>query len=154
MAAPKNTKPIHIKKILVGTDFSDCSDYALDYALMLSKLFGAEVLLLHIIESFSYSMTESLTVVGHERALTATATALLENALKRLLDQGCRAESHLGHGSPYREIIKQAEDAESDLIVVGTHGRSGVEHLLLGSVAEKVVRLASCPVLTVPSRNA
>ena len=152
MVEEKAAGQIHIKTILVGTDFSHYSDRAMDYAVMLSEQFGATILILHIIESLAYSVTDSLTVIGHEQALSATATALLENSLKKLLDQGCTAESHLGHGTPYREIIKKAEEAGSDLVVIGTHGRTGMEHLLLGSVAEKVIRLATCPVLTVPSR--
>lgn len=152
VAEEKKPDQIHIKKILVGTDFSHYSDRAVDYAVMLSEQFSAKILILHIIESLAYSVTDSLTVVGHEQALSATATALLENTLKKVVDQGCPAESHLGHGTPYREIMKKAEEMKSDLVVIGTHGRTGMEHLLLGSVAEKVVRLATCPVLTIPSR--
>lgn len=140
-----------IQKILVGSDFSSYSERALDYALNFAEKFGAEILLIHVIESFNYSVTDSMTVVGHEKALSVTAAALLENQMKRLNNLAINLESHLTHGSPYQEIIKKAEEDEVDLIVLGTHGRSGMEHLLLGSVAERVVRTASCPVLTVRS---
>jgi len=146
------TQPgISIQTILVGTDFSSYSDQALNYALNFAEKFSAEILLIHVIESLNYSVTDSMTILGHEQALSVTATALLENQVKGLNDQSIVIKSHLTHGSAYQEIIKKAEDEGVDLIVLGTHGRSGMEHLLLGSVTERVVRTASCPVLTVRS---
>ncbi|MFQ5597063.1 MAG: universal stress protein [Nitrospiria bacterium] len=142
---------IAIRKILVGTDFSPHSDKAIEYAVEIARQFGSKIVLVHVIESFAYSLTDSMTVVGHEKALSATASALLENQRKRLVETGVSVKSVLADGSPYREMTKKAEDEGVDLIVVGTHGRSGMEHLLIGSVAEKLVRLASCPVLTVRS---
>ncbi len=147
----KTHKEISIKTILVGTDFSSYSERALDYALNFAEKFAAKILLIHVIESFNYSVTDSMTVVGHEQALSVTAAALLENQMKGFKDQSIKIRSHLTHGSPYHEIIKKAEEDGVDLIVLGTHGRSGMEHLLLGSVAERVVRTAACPVLTVRS---
>ncbi len=152
MNSEKKMKARGINKILVGTDFSDYSERAIAYAEMLAKEFTASILLLHVIESFTYSVTDSLTVFGHDKALSATAGALLDNLQKGLLDKDFSVLSFLAHGTAYREIIKKAEVEEVDLIIVGTHGRTGMEHLLLGGVAEKVVRLASCPVLTVPGK--
>ncbi|MBN4054225.1 universal stress protein [Nitrospira defluvii] len=140
-----------IKKILVGTDFSSNSDQAIDYAVSFAEKFGAEILLVHVIESFAYSVTDTAIVVSHEKALWVTASALLDNLFKKLVEQDISVKSELAQGLPYRELIKKAEDYGADLIVVGTHGRSAIEHLLMGSVAEKVVRLATCPVLTVRS---
>jgi nucleotide-binding universal stress UspA family protein len=142
---------ISIKTILVGTDFSSCSDRALEYAINFSEKFGSEILLIHVIESFNYSVTDSMTVVGHEKALSVTAAALLDNQIKALKTHDISLRSHLSHGAPCREIINKAEGEGIDLIVLGTHGRSGMEHFLLGSVAERVVRTARCPVLTVRS---
>ncbi len=147
----KNTA-ITFKKILVGTDFSDYSDRAVEYAAVLAKKFNARVVLLHVIESFSYSVTDSMTVVGHDQALSATAAALLENIQNGLEEQGLSIDRFLEHGTAYKAIINKAEDEAADLIVVGTHGRTGMEHLLLGGVAEKVGRLATCPVLTIPGK--
>ncbi len=138
------------KKILVGTDFSDYSERALAYAEKLSVKFEAEILLLHVIESFTYSLTDTMTVVGHDQALVATANALMDNLKKGLDDRKVSATCFVEHGRAYREIVKTAEDKGVDLIVIGAHGRTGMEHLLLGSVAEKVVRLAPCSVLTIP----
>ncbi|MFQ5949862.1 MAG: universal stress protein [Nitrospiria bacterium] len=140
---------MQIKKILVATDFSVYSERAIDYAAMIADQFSADIFLLHVIESLTYSLTDTLTVVGHEKALSVTATALLDNLVKELVEKKVSVRSDLVTGTPYREIIKKSQEEDVDLIVVGTHGRSGVEHFLLGSVAEKVIRVATCPVLTV-----
>ena len=153
MSSEKNKVETGFKKILVATDFSDYADHAIEYAEVLAKQFESEILLLHVIESFTYSLTDSMTVIGHDQALSATAEALLENLKSELLGKGFSVESLLTHGTAYKEIVEQAKGAASDLIVVGTHGRTGMEHLLLGGVAEKVVRLAACPVLTVPGKK-
>ncbi|HIE64954.1 MAG TPA: universal stress protein [Nitrospiria bacterium] len=142
---------MQMKKILVATDFSPFSERALDYAVGMAVEFDADLLLVHVIESLNYSLTDTMTVVGHEKALSVTATALLENLVKQLSEKTRSVGSFLVSGTPYREIIKKSKEEDVDLIIVGTHGRTGVEHLLLGSVAEKVIRLATCPVLTVPA---
>ncbi len=142
---------MEIKKVLVATDFSPFSERAVDHAVGMAVKFDAEILLVHVIESLNYSLTDTMTVVGHEKALSVTATALLENLVKQLIDKNVSVRSFLANGTPYREIITKSQEEVVDLIVVGTHGRTGVEHFLLGSVAEKVIRLAACPVLTVPS---
>lgn len=142
---------MQMNKLLVATDFSSFSDRALDYAAGMATKFGAEVFIIHVIESLNYSLTDTMTLVGHEKALTVTAKALLENLVKQLSEKDRSVRSILVSGTPYREIIKISQEEKVDLIVVGTHGRSGVEHFLLGSVAEKVIRLAACPVVTVPA---
>lgn len=144
-----------IKKILVPTDFSPSSKVAVDYAATIAKQFHAEIVLIHVIESSAYSVTDTLIVVNHEAALKTTAEALMDNLHKACVERGLSVTTDLVSGVPYREIVKKAERDGIDLIVIGTHGRTGVERLLLGSVAEKVVRLATCPVLTVrwPERS-
>jgi universal stress protein A len=139
-----------IKKILVATDFSSHSKRAMDYAASLARESGAEIVLIHAIESFPYSVTDTLQVVDHRRALEKTAGFLLENLRQDLAGEGVPVKSLLTNGAPYEEILKASRREKAGLIVIGTHGRTGVEHLILGSVAEKVVRLASCPVLTIP----
>jgi nucleotide-binding universal stress UspA family protein len=138
-----------IKKILVPTDFSPHSDYALQYALMLAGAFKARILLIHVIEPLTYSVTDTLTVTNHFEALKTIANPLLENIRKRFQKKGLKVETNVLTGVPYREILNKGRQTQADLIVMGTHGRTGMEHILLGSVAEKVVRLASCPVVTV-----
>lgn len=143
---------LSLKKILVPTDFSAYSNGALDYAATLAKQFGAEIVLVHVIESMYYSVTDTFTVVDHLWALETTANALLDNTRAQVAEKNVPVKSRLESGSAAEEILKAAEEEKADLIVMGTRGRTGVSHLLLGSVAEKVVRQASCPVLTVRDR--
>lgn len=138
-----------IRKIMVPTDFSSYSDWAMQYAAMIAKVFKARILLVHVIEPFTYSVTDTLKVVDHFVALKTIAEPLLDNARKRLVKKGLTVETDLLDGVPYRELLQKSRQAGVDMIVMGTHGRTGVEHFLLGSVAEKVVRLSPCPVLTV-----
>jgi nucleotide-binding universal stress UspA family protein len=146
--------PEGIKKILVPTDFSVPSRRAMDYAAILAKESGAAIFLIHVIESLPYSVTDTLHVIDHRRALEKTAGALLENLRDELIEKELAVKTRLASGTAYDEILKSSRREKADLIVMGTHGRTGVSHLLLGSVAEKVVRLARCPVLTVPDRAA
>jgi len=136
---------------MVPTDFSPGSDYVIQYAAMIAKMFKARILLVHVIEPFTYSVTDMLNVLDHFAALKTIAQPLLDNARNKLLKKGLVVETALLTGPPYREILQKSRRAGVDMIVMGSHGRTGVEHLLLGSVAEKVVRLAACPVLTVRS---
>lgn len=140
-----------IRKILVPTDFSACSEQAARYAAMIAQAFKARVLLVHVVEPLTYGMSEAFNVSDHFVTLKAIAGSLLEEAHRRLAKRGIPVEADLLTGVPYREILQKSRRAGADLIVMGTHGRTGVEHFLLGSVAEKVVRLSSCPVVTVRS---
>ena len=146
-----NKKKTGFKKILVPTDFSASSKAALDYAAVIAEAFQSEIALIHVIDSLAYSVTDTLIVVDHQAALKATAEALIDNLYKECIERGLSATKAVVDGTPYREIIKKAEAEQVDLIVMGTHGRTGFERLLLGSVAEKVVRMSSAPVLTVRS---
>lgn len=142
-----------IKRILVATDFSPYSGDAIEYAANMARSLGASIVLAHVIESLPYSVTDTFTLVDHRRALEKTAGALLENSCQQLGAKGLSVKTRLENGAPYEEILKISRQENADLIVMGTHGRTGVEHLFLGSVAEKVVRLSSCPVLTIPRRS-
>ncbi|MBI3610492.1 MAG: universal stress protein [Nitrospirae bacterium] len=142
-----------IKTILVPTDFSDCSERAVRYAAMIARTFKARIVLVHVIQPYAYSMTETFNVVEHYTALKTIAGPMLDQARKKLLKQGVLVETDLPTGPAHHEIIEKARRAKADLIVMGTHGRTGVEHFLLGSVAEKVVRMSPCPVLTVPPED-
>ncbi|MFQ5730757.1 MAG: universal stress protein [Planctomycetaceae bacterium] len=143
---------IAIKKILVADDFSEHGDTALKYAAEFGRAFQAEVLLCHVVEGE--------TVLAHlppggEGYFPPNLTQLLQesartNAETRLADSGIENGSiHLPVGKPFVEIIRLAKQHDVDLIVVGTHGRGAIGHMLLGSVAERVVRKAPCPVLVV-----
>lgn len=144
---------ITLQKILVPTDFSDLSQQALEFALSLADSFRAKLYLIHVWE---LPMTGSLlppepypeSVLTEEQA---AGEAHLTKVVNELKTSGFDVEPVFVFGKPYMEIVKAATDLDADLIVLASHGRSGVSHLLLGSVAEKVVRLAPCPVFTVKS---
>ena len=141
-----------IKKILFPTDFSEGALNALPFAVNMAKCYGAKLHMLHVIYDVA---TASGLYVPHisfdalYKELEATANKELEmfglEVRKDLKD----IEFSLLRGVPYEEIIKFAKDNNFDLIVIGTHGRKGLDRVLFGSTAERVVRNASCPVLTV-----
>lgn len=134
-----------ISRILVPTDFSDCAAAGLDYAMTLAKPFNASLILVHAIEETPYTAAQGFTFIQQRERL-------LSDLSKRLAKEKIPAEAHLVHGTPFREIINLAKRERADLIVIGTHGRTGFDHLITGSVAEKVLRLAPCPVISLCSR--
>ena len=139
--------------IIVPTDFSRASDAALGYARMLAARFGASLHLLHVVDEPG-SWSEVYAAIPDIRdRLSADAARRLE-AMASCLPPPVRASSAVVCGAPVPSIVKEAETRGADLIVMGTHGRRGMGHLLLGSVAERVVRLAPCPVLTVRESRA
>ncbi|MDB6064697.1 MAG: putative universal stress protein [Pedosphaera sp.] len=142
-----------LKKILVPVDFSEPSRKALHYAISLAKPFKAEILLVHVVESV---LPPPDAVIVESAALAA---ALNKEAAKRLSEWRKKAASLapvreiLLTGAPYREIVDFADQSKADLIVLGTHGRTGLTRLLIGSTAERVMRHAPCPVLVVRERE-
>lgn len=144
-----------IKRILVPTDFSEPAEAALIYALGLAAKLGAKVSVVHVFDD------QSGILVGEYVPMPAEMRSNILADLRRRLNE---VVTKLGHselnpevliGPTARSIVESARDSKADLIVMGTNGRHGVAHLLLGSVAERVVRTAACPVLTVrpPSAN-
>lgn len=156
---------IALKRILVGTDFSDASESALLYAVALARQFGAQLHVLHaagrhdvqVMVERQRVIDEFLREAGRPEAPHNTARELLGDLLPTAEAAGVPTEYVLrasGAGGPYVEIVRYAVERAVDLIVVGTHGRGFMAHMLMGSVAEKVVRNAPCPVLTVrPPRH-
>jgi nucleotide-binding universal stress UspA family protein len=146
-----------IKKVLVPTDFSSTSDVALDYARGLSQALGASLVLLHVFEDPLDSMytPEMYVPVPTELrdALWHDAEARLRSNLAAATQGGIDAEAHVITGRAWASIVEYSTRHSIDLIVMGTHGRGGMAHVLLGSVAERVVRSAPCPVLTVRARR-
>ncbi len=137
-------------RILVPTDFSDSARNALAVACDLARRFDASVTLLNVYQVPGVIYPEGFIPASPEtynKLLDETAAAL--GALKAEAERlGCsRVETRALEGTVFDEIVREAKD--HDVIVIGTHGRTGVSHVLLGSVAEHVVRLAPCPVLTV-----
>lgn len=145
------------RKILVPTDFSETANTALYYAKELALQFGAELHLLHVCEDpmllggWPLSEPGSAPEVGEEAAaLRAQLTNLIPPERRKEL----KAEVHVILGDPTGAAISRyAKDGEFELIVMGTHGRGAISHALMGSVAEKVVRSAPCPVMTIRRRT-
>jgi nucleotide-binding universal stress UspA family protein len=142
---------VEMKRIACAVDFSDASAKALSYAATLARRLGAELLLVHVCATLAYAMaSESYTV---RPDLLIELKAHLKGELEALAAAqarpGLKVTSQLIEGVPYKAIHEAAQQSHADMIVVGTHGRTGFEHLLLGSVAERLVRTSSLPVVTV-----
>lgn len=138
------------ERILVASDFSDSSQRALELALGVAEKFGAELTLMHSWEAPDYSYAAGLYLSADVVApIENAAIARLEEASAELKQRFPSARSLLRSGAAWEEVLAAAKEVKADLIVMGTHGRRGLERALLGSVAEKVVRLSTVPVLTV-----
>jgi nucleotide-binding universal stress UspA family protein len=147
---------MQFRHILAPTDFSDYSKQAVVFALELAKKFGAKLSILHVVELPPYP------VEGYVApSLTATFLDDLERQASQELAQvvpeaesaGVDVARLVTVGSPYRKILDMTEAEQVDLIVMATAGRTGFSHLIMGSIAERVVRTASCPVLTIRPRQ-
>ncbi|HBI23773.1 MAG TPA: universal stress protein [Nitrospiraceae bacterium] len=136
-------------KILFPTDFSESAENASRYALSLAKKYGSKVYVIHVIEPFTYTTEFGLDFSAQLKEMEASARRLLDDIAASIKKTNLDVESVLITGEPFVEIIKYARKEQVDLIVMATHGRSGIEHMLMGSVAEKVVRKSPCPVLTI-----
>jgi len=146
----------HFRRILVPLDFSKHADAALALALELAKEGGAEVHLVH-----AYELPAAVTMaygVAIPQAVwdgvQEAALARLEEGRKRAADAGVKATTHLATAPAADAIANAAETFGADLIVMGTRGLTGLKHVLLGSVAERTIRTARCPVLTVKAAEA
>lgn len=144
------TPAIGMKTILVPIDFSECSLHALNQAIPYARQFGAEIVLLHVIEPLH---TGSRLEVAEVQKLHHLMFARAEQELSALAKEKVAPQAPVRHfvkeGAPYEVITQVALKLQAEMIIISTHGRSGMKHFLLGSVAEKVVRHAHCPVLTV-----
>jgi nucleotide-binding universal stress UspA family protein len=146
---------LNLKKILYPTDFSEYSLAALPYTVNIAKQNGADLYCLHVVEmpQEEYLMREYMVPlnVPHipKDKVLRTARTRMERFVKENLSETDKVTSRVLIGTPFVEIIRYARDQSIDLIVIGTHGHSALAEMLLGTVAEKVVRKAPCPVLTV-----
>ena len=139
------------QRFLVPVDFSEYATRALDYAMSLANKLGARLTLLHVIESLPLGGVDMGVVIPYTsiQDLETEIMSSMHDYLERATAAGLEGEIAVVHGVPFHEIVEMAKIQQVDLIVMGTHGRTGLQHVLLGSVAEKVVRLAPCPVLVV-----
>lgn len=153
-AANREPTPFRLKRILVPIDFSDCAKKALRYAIPLAKEHGAAITLLHVVPpdyavgaygGIDYVSLQTDVGIARERELAALAIDEVHG--------GISTDTVVRSGPPAIEIIDAAKALSADIIVISTHGRTGLKHMLLGSVTEHVVCRAPCPVLVVRERE-
>jgi nucleotide-binding universal stress UspA family protein len=145
------------KRVLVTTDFSTAGDAAIGHAFRVGADHGAEVVLCHVIETpptpsplyAHYSPTDLFQPEQRRLAEESARKALLERVPKEPPLSEVKHRTHVTHGEPIAEILRLAEQEKADLLVIATHGRTGLKHFFLGSVVERVIRHAPCPVLVV-----
>ncbi len=143
---------MQIKTILFPTDFSNGARAAMDHAISLAKDYQAKLILLYVIQDISIAewyIPSSLSVADLVEDMQKSARQEMDKWIAEVSKQVKDVEKMVVRGVPFVEIIQTAKERNADLIVIGTHGRTGIDHMLFGSTAEKVVRKASCPVLTV-----
>jgi len=149
----ENFAMINLNRILAPTDFSACSEHALRYACEFAEAFGAELHLLHVIEPPAAAYSEFgigyVGIQGMEDDLKQATQEKLSTLPNPKWAQQLSVSRTLTMGTAFVEIVRYAREHDFDLIVLGTHGRGAIAHMLLGSTAEKVVRKSPCPVLTV-----
>ncbi|WP_303721079.1 universal stress protein [Malonomonas rubra] len=142
----------NFSNILVAVDFSDSSDNAFQLALSMAQKFSAHLVILHVINEpvdlrgfyvphISYEKLEEEIAEGAEK--------MMQSFCRMHIDDFTDYETRIVPGMPFEKILEQADKADAELIVLGTHGRTGLDHVLFGSTAEKVVRKSKLPVLTV-----
>ncbi len=152
MSNPDSLDLIEIRKILYATDFSRISAYGFRHALTLSRCFRAKLIIFHAISippTIPADPTGGVALAECFDELQEESRIRLEEMLGEARKHEVEAETLLVEGAPHRTVLEEAERLGVDLIVVGTHGRTGVEHLLLGSTAEKIIRHSPVPVLVV-----
>lgn len=143
-----------VKRIVCPVDFSEPSELALAKAVTMAQQSGAELRLITVVQPMTSTLMGDGTLFTELRPMPAMLTEEAEAYLAKLRDKHCAAVSgrttlHVAFGVPFVEIVRYARESEADLIVMGSHGRTGIEHLLIGSVAERVVRKAPCSVMVV-----
>lgn len=148
--AEQSTELGRIRKILVPVDFSPNARKAVDYATAFARQFGASLTFLHVIQvNYAYGEFGAIDFSALEREMRAGAEKELATLLTATTAAGLQAESLVREGSPPKVIADVARELDSDLLVISTHGYTGLRHVLMGSIAEQVVRYAPCPVLVV-----
>jgi nucleotide-binding universal stress UspA family protein len=139
-------------KILTAVDFSENSDYAFDYALTLAKQFDSQLTILHVINEpvdLRGFYVPHISFEQLEKEIEEGAEKMMAKFCSSKMVDFTNFTTSIVTGIPYEEIIRSAREAAASLIVLGTHGRTGLDHLIFGSTAERVVRGAFCPVLTI-----
>ena len=143
---------LNLHRILVTTDFSEYSKDAFDYSVQLAQTSGADLYVLHVFEASAFrSIPEFLPMI--DKVQKEESQKLGDLAARVARENGIRVHPLFREGVPFHQILKTAREVPADLIVLATHGRTGLAHVLIGSVAERVVREASCPVFVVRPKS-
>lgn len=140
------------KIIEFATDFSESSEYAFEYAFGIARKFGAKLVLVHVVSeplSFNGFYVPHISFEKLEEELREGAKRMMERFCEAHLKDFENFETFILRGLPFEQIIKKADEVGADMIVLGTHGRTGLDHVVFGSTAEKVVRKSSVPVMTI-----
>ena len=143
-----------VQRILCPVDFSEPSGHALDYAIDLAQALGAELHLMHAYQLPVYALPDGALIPSAELAASVSTDA--QRAFDQLMTripEGLSVTPHLTEGAPHAEVQRLVSELDIDLVVMGTHGRTGLARLLMGSVAERVVRTCPVPVLSVPPEH-
>jgi len=133
-------EPVHLRKMLLCTDFSDHAHRASEYAVSMAKEYGAELTLLHVLED----MPRSTDLESAEKVAKQMEESIVPKAR-----EGCIVKVMVRIGKPYQQIIQLALEAQTDLVVMGVHGRGALDTAIFGSTAYRVIQLGPCPVLAV-----
>lgn len=146
------------KRILCPTDFSEPACKAIKAAGELAQSFSSELILLHVVGPVPVLETPTglagFDVAAYQQELTEAARASLQSRLTKYIPPTVRARTMVVHGDAAHEIVRVANEERADLIVLSTHGESGWRHRIFGSVLEKVIRMAACPVLSIHMEQA
>lgn len=147
---------LQVSKILVPIDFSDYSKMALDYAVEFAKKFNSQLFLIYVIEPIVYPSDFGLGQVPIS-SIDMEIQSRAEDEMQKLINEKVPKETKVSWivrvGKPFIEIINEAKEKDCDLIIIATHGHTGIEHILFGSTAEKVVRKSPIPVLVVREKQ-
>jgi len=143
---------LDVKKILIPTDFSETADLALEHAIHMAKISSAEIHLLHVVSSFSFRV--NLPEGETEDLQNANLSNAVSNRLKQIADDieqkhGVKVHISMASGSIKTEVVKLADQIDADIIILGTHGVSGLKEFFMGSNAFRIISDADCPVLSV-----
>lgn len=140
------------KTILFANDFAETSEEVFDYALTMAKKYDAKLLIVHVINEpvdLRGFYVPHISFENLEKEIAEGAEKMMEKFCRTKIKDFANYETFILSGIPYEEIMKKADETQTSLIIMGTHGRRGLDHMLFGSTAERVVRGAGCPVLTV-----
>jgi len=145
-----------IDKILFATDFSEASELAFQYAILQAKQFNAKLQVFHVINELEFPIHGIFPdhyVEDFKKEMATAADSMMKDYCGRICKDFEACQCKIETGIPFKKIVEKAEAEEISLIVIGTHGRTGAKHVVMGSTAEKVVRYAPCPVMTVRSKH-